>query len=60
MFTINQGKGLQMTFSNGWTVSIQFGYGNYCSNRYIDTTLDEHNKGKYSSRASKDAEIAAM
>jgi hypothetical protein len=29
-------KGLQMTFENGYTVSIQFGYGNYC-----DTTETE-------------------
>ena len=25
-------KGFQITFENGWTVSVQFGYGNYSSN----------------------------
>lgn len=39
-------SGLQMTFENGNTISIQFGFGNYCENRY---------EGKESS---KDAEIA--
>ena len=33
MFTITQGKGFHMTFSNGCTISVQFGSGNYCSNR---------------------------
>lgn len=32
MFKITQGKGFQITFSNGWTVSVQFGAGNYCEN----------------------------
>jgi hypothetical protein len=36
-----------MTFNNGWTVSVQFGLGNYCENR--DGTR----------ASSKDAEIAA-
>lgn len=27
------GKGIQFTFANGWTISIMFGYGNYCDNR---------------------------
>ena len=26
--------GFQIDFENGWTVSVQFGRGNYCSNRY--------------------------
>ena len=38
--------GIQMTFANGNTISIQFGYGNYCENRDI------------SKPTSKDAEIA--
>ena len=29
-------KGFQMTFENGWTVSVQFGAGNYCENRWND------------------------
>jgi hypothetical protein len=27
-------KGFHMTFPNGWTVSVQFGEGNYCDNKY--------------------------
>jgi hypothetical protein len=34
MFKANQNKGFQMTFANGYTVSVQFGAGNYCENRY--------------------------
>lgn len=26
-------KGIQLTFANGWTISIMFGYGNYCDNK---------------------------
>lgn len=26
-------KGFKMVFENGWTISVQFGYGNYCSHR---------------------------
>ena len=33
-FKITQGKGFHLTFSNGWTASVQFGYGSYCDNRY--------------------------
>jgi len=35
MFGINEydNAGFHMTFKNGWTVSVQFGNGNYCENR---------------------------
>jgi hypothetical protein len=29
MFKITRGKGFHVTFKNGYTVSVQFGYGNY-------------------------------
>jgi hypothetical protein len=32
MFKITDGKGFHMTFANGWTVSVQWGAGNYCQN----------------------------
>lgn len=32
-FSITDNKGFQITFDNGITVSVQFGSGNYCSNR---------------------------
>lgn len=33
MFKITAGKGFHVTFPNGLTVSVQWGYGNYCDNR---------------------------
>ena len=27
----NIGKGFQMTFENGWAISVQWGAGNYCN-----------------------------
>lgn len=33
MFKITMGKGFQMTFDNGLTISVQCGAGNYCDNR---------------------------
>ncbi len=32
MLKSTNNKGFQMTFENGWTISVQFGYGNYCDN----------------------------
>lgn len=26
-------KGFAITFENGWTISVQFGWGNYCDNQ---------------------------
>jgi hypothetical protein len=31
-FYITSGKGFHVVFENGWTVSVQFGGGNYCDN----------------------------
>ena len=36
MLRINDNKGFQITFDNGYTVSVQFGPGNYGSNRELD------------------------
>lgn len=47
-----QGKGFQITFSNGVTLSVQFGFGNYCNNRNGDM-FDVQGQ-----TASKTAEIA--
>ena len=33
MFMITMGSGFQLTLGNGWTISVQFGAGNYGSNR---------------------------
>ena len=35
MLKITLGKGFQLTFPNGWTASVQFGWGNYCDNQHI-------------------------
>ena len=32
-FAIAGNKGFQITFANGWTASVQFGYGTYSANR---------------------------
>jgi len=52
MFKITERKGFHITFANGYTVSVQFGYGNYCDNR---------NKGAYGGDVdpSTTAEVAA-
>jgi len=33
MFESNLNKGYKMTFNNGWTISVQWGTNNYCSNQ---------------------------
>lgn len=33
MFRITSGKGFHVTFPNGYTVSVQWGPGNYCATR---------------------------
>lgn len=61
--------GFHITFENGYTVSVQFGYGNYCEHHYkfdevtkriIDegAKLDEPSAIHYAG-PSKDAEVAA-
>tara|TARA_Y100000310_G_scaffold286972_1_gene311564 strand:+ start:2081 stop:2530 length:450 start_codon:yes stop_codon:yes gene_type:complete len=42
--SITQGKGTKLTFSNGWTISIQFGWGNYCTNRDMPVDDDRYIK----------------
>ena len=34
-FTITNGKGFQMEFKSGYTLSVQWGVGNYCDNRDV-------------------------
>jgi hypothetical protein len=36
MFDISLNKGFHMSFENGWTASVQWGDGNYCSNRNLN------------------------
>jgi hypothetical protein len=32
MISITRGRGFHLTFDNGWTISVQIGWGNYCAN----------------------------
>lgn len=53
-FASTNNKGFQMTFENGWTISVQFGFGNYCSNRNHPARMISGNH--YGWYASKDVE----
>jgi len=44
-------RGFHVSFDNGYTISVQFGYGNYCSNRRSEQGGD---------LVSDDAEIAVL
>ena len=41
-FEISNQKGFQITYKNGYTVSVQFGGGNYCTNR--DLPIEDYGK----------------
>jgi hypothetical protein len=58
-FRNSMGKGFSMTFENGWTVSVQWGPGNYCENRDMNAMAHYQRDGRYECLDSKDAEIAA-
>lgn len=53
-FSITCGKGFHMTFSNGVTISVQWGPGNYCDNRN-ENSMDEKGVGE---KGSNTAEVA--
>jgi len=38
MFDVTRNKGVHITFENGWTVSLQWGAGNYAANRDLSIT----------------------
>lgn len=59
MFKITGGKGFHMRFENGWTVSVQFGYGNYADNYNMDDYDFALRDIKAGSQGSSTAEIAA-
>jgi hypothetical protein len=58
-FRITHGKGFGITFPNGYSVSVQWGIGNYCDNQRLPFTPDydtaQRNAGE---RGSTDAEVA--
>lgn len=55
MFGCLDNKGFHVKFENGWTVSVQFGPGNYCENKNSDCKLPR----AIDLWTSPDAEIAA-
>lgn len=56
MLQIVNAKGFRMTFTNGWTVSVQWGPMNYCENRSYDFNAHMNIPEDL---ASQDAEVAA-
>ena len=40
MIKSTNNKGFSLTFENGWTISVQFGYGNYCDNSHHPNGFD--------------------
>lgn len=45
-FRITDSSGFHITFPNGYTVSVQFGPGNYCSNQHMRIRQDEAKAGE--------------
>jgi hypothetical protein len=58
--SITQGKGFHMTFANGWTVSVQFGAGNYSDNYAAPFPYDSQFQNNCGALGSDTAEIAAF
>ena len=56
-FRICGNKGFHITFENGWTVSVQFGPGNYCDNYDLQMGEDEIKAGKQGSSTAECAII---
>ena len=57
MFSITGNRGFHMTFENGYTVSVQFGPGNYCDNYSLPLSYGGEQK---SVPDSKNAETALI
>jgi hypothetical protein len=56
-FSICDGKGFHIGFENGYTISVQFGPGNYCDN--YDMRIG-HEDGAAGKRGSMTAECAVI
>lgn len=57
-FKVTDGKGFHICFANGYTVSVQFGYGNYCDNYDLDQDLPWAERHKRENPGSTNAECA--
>ena len=58
MLKVINNKGFQMTFINGWTVSVMYGRGNYCENNYAQIPYP-HEANPKAEVSSKTAEVWA-
>ncbi len=56
-FSIFQGRGIRMTFENGYTISIQFGKYSYCDH-YMDATSADITDQQAGEIGSNTAEVA--
>lgn len=59
MFRIQQGKGFHITFANGYTISVQFGPGNYCDHHGV-WEFSEEGFRRCGEEGSRTAEIAVI
>jgi len=53
-------RGFQITFSNGWTISVQFGVLNYCSNKDLEKAIKNPFEQPIGNYECENAEIAIM
>lgn len=59
MFKITQAKGFNLTFFNGWNISVQFGPSNYCNNRFVSLEDFETPRSAFDQNIeSENAEVA--
>lgn len=57
-FISTERKGFKMTFENGLTISVQWGYENYCSNKCF--TIDELDNTDFSCTKDIEADTAEV
>lgn len=60
MFSVNRNAGFSLALPNGWTVSVQFGGGNYCDHRNSRYDVSYLSGRGGSNWESETAEIAAF
>ena len=62
MFAATENKGFQITFSNGYTISCQFGASNYCQHygRHLQPDYRLYEEMQKSIHTCEDCEIAIM
>ena len=58
MFTLFNGHGFQITFDNGYRLSVIFGYGSYSENKFNEDARKD--TGYFGKLESRDAEIAII